>query len=52
MSSAPGVYAVGDVSMYPLKMYGGARARQEHVINARQTAGHAVKAIYGECTLT
>lgn len=43
-TSAPDVYAVGDVSTFPLKMYGELR-RVEHVDHARKSAEQAVKAI-------
>eukprot|EP00798_Chlamydomonas_sp_ICE-L_P019889 gene19889-26593_t len=41
------VYAIGDIATFALKMYEGAMLRQEHVTHARQSASHAVKAIYG-----
>eukprot|EP00798_Chlamydomonas_sp_ICE-L_P019364 gene19364-26012_t len=44
------VYAIGDVATFALKMYEGAMLRQEHVTHARQSASHAVKAIYGSTT--
>ncbi len=47
-TSVPGVYAIGDIATFPLKMYGGRPVRMEHVVNARQTAKHAVGAIYGD----
>lgn len=43
-TSAPDVYAVGDVSTFPLKTYGELR-RVEHVDHARKSAEQAVKAI-------
>ncbi|XP_077234195.1 monodehydroascorbate reductase-like [Tasmannia lanceolata] len=43
-TSVPNVYAVGDVSTFPLKMYKEMR-RVEHVDHARKSAEHAVKAI-------
>lgn len=46
-TSAEGVYAIGDIATFPLKMYGGRMARMEHVVNARQTAKHVVGAILG-----
>jgi len=42
-ASAEGVYAVGDVAAFPLAMDGGAVSRQEHVMNCRLSAYHAVK---------
>lgn len=44
-TSADGVYAIGDIATYPLKMYENRPERTEHVQNARETAAHAVKAI-------
>lgn len=46
-TSNPDVYAVGDIAAFPLTMYGGKVNRQEHVVNARLSAAHAVKAIFG-----
>lgn len=46
-TSVDGVYAVGDIATFPLKIYGNRPTRAEHVGNARQTASHAVKSIYG-----
>eukprot|EP00271_Cylindrocystis_brebissonii_P008710 TRINITY_DN23197_c0_g1_i1.p1 TRINITY_DN23197_c0_g1~~TRINITY_DN23197_c0_g1_i1.p1 ORF type:complete len:437 (+),score=96.66 TRINITY_DN23197_c0_g1_i1:196-1506(+) len=43
-TSAPDVYAVGDVAAFPLKIYGETR-RVEHVDHARKSAQQAVKAI-------
>ncbi|KAJ8423027.1 hypothetical protein Cgig2_016505 [Carnegiea gigantea] len=43
-TSAPDVYAVGDASTFPLKMYGELR-RVEHVDHARKSAEQVVKAI-------
>jgi monodehydroascorbate reductase (NADH) len=43
-TSVDGVYAVGDIATFPLKMYGGRPTRVEHVTNARMTAAHAVRA--------
>jgi len=43
-TSVPGVYAVGDVATFPMKLYGETR-RVEHVDHARKSAEHAVKAI-------
>ena len=44
-TSHPDVYAIGDVATFPLKMYGGALARQEHVANCRETGAHAAKVL-------
>lgn len=44
-TSVPGVYAIGDIATYPLKMYDNRPERTEHVQNARETAAHAVDAI-------
>ena len=44
-ASCPDVYAIGDVATFPLKMYGGALGRQEHVVNCRQTAAHVAKVL-------
>lgn len=41
-SSNPDVYAVGDVAAFPLKLTGQV-TRQEHVVNCRQTAAHAMR---------
>lgn len=43
-TSVPGVYAVGDVATFPLKLYDEMR-RVEHVDHARKSAEQAVKAI-------
>ncbi|XP_074570873.1 monodehydroascorbate reductase 3, cytosolic-like [Curcuma longa] len=43
-TSVGGVYAVGDVATFPLKLYNETR-RVEHVDHARKSAEHAVKAI-------
>lgn len=43
-TSVPGVYAVGDVATFPLKLYGELR-RVEHVDHARKSAEQAVKTI-------
>ncbi|XP_016450917.2 monodehydroascorbate reductase [Nicotiana tabacum] len=44
-TSIPGVYAVGDVATFPLKMYNDIR-RVEHVDHSRKSAEQAVKAIF------
>nr|ABO33631.1 monodehydroascorbate reductase [Ipomoea batatas] len=44
-TSVPGVYAVGDVVTFPLKLYNEQR-RVEHVEHARKSAEQAVKAIF------
>jgi thioredoxin reductase len=41
-TSVPGVYAIGDVATFPLKMYNELR-RVEHVDHARKSAEQAVK---------
>lgn len=41
-TSVPGVYAVGDVATFPLKLYNELR-RVEHVDHARKSAEQAVK---------
>jgi monodehydroascorbate reductase (NADH) len=46
-TSVDGVYAVGDIASFPLKMYGGRMARVEHVGHARSSAAHAVRAVCG-----
>lgn len=43
-TSAPDVYAVGDVATFPMKIYGDIR-RVEHVDHARKSAAQAVQAI-------
>ncbi|CAD5190957.1 unnamed protein product [Musa acuminata subsp. malaccensis] len=43
-TSVPGVYAVGDVATFPMKLYNDIR-RVEHVDHARKSAEQAVKAI-------
>ncbi|MQL98477.1 hypothetical protein Taro_031184 [Colocasia esculenta] len=43
-TSVPGVYAVGDMATFPLKLYNELR-RVEHVDHARKSAEQAVKAI-------
>lgn len=46
-ASVPGVYAVGDIAAFPLRMYGGRPARVEHVGHARASAAHAARAALG-----
>jgi monodehydroascorbate reductase (NADH) len=41
-TSVPGVYAIGDVATFPLKMYNELR-RVEHVDHSRKSAEQAVK---------
>lgn len=41
-STMPGVYAIGDISSFPLKPYGRV-TRMEHVTNARAQATHVVQ---------
>lgn len=43
-TSAPDVYAIGDLATFPMKMYGETR-RVEHVDHARKSAMQAVQAI-------
>uniref|UniRef100_A0A7S1XE02 monodehydroascorbate reductase (NADH) n=1 Tax=Compsopogon caeruleus TaxID=31354 RepID=A0A7S1XE02_9RHOD len=49
-TSAPGVYAIGDIATFPLKMYDGRMTRMEHVANARAMAEHVVQVIAGITT--
>eukprot|EP00177_Eucheuma_denticulatum_P002598 GFKZ01004662.1.p1 GENE.GFKZ01004662.1~~GFKZ01004662.1.p1 ORF type:complete len:502 (+),score=77.07 GFKZ01004662.1:81-1586(+) len=49
-TSVDGIYAVGDIATFPLKMYGGRPARMEHVQNARDSARHAVNAMVNKST--
>jgi len=46
-TSVPGVYAVGDVATFPMKIYNDVR-RVEHVDHSRKSAEQAVKAIKGK----
>eukprot|EP00179_Madagascaria_erythrocladioides_P002668 CAMPEP_0198314158 /NCGR_PEP_ID=MMETSP1450-20131203/4916_1 /TAXON_ID=753684 ORGANISM="Madagascaria erythrocladiodes, Strain CCMP3234" /NCGR_SAMPLE_ID=MMETSP1450 /ASSEMBLY_ACC=CAM_ASM_001115 /LENGTH=433 /DNA_ID=CAMNT_0044017197 /DNA_START=88 /DNA_END=1389 /DNA_ORIENTATION=+ len=46
-SSVPGVYAIGDIATFPLKMYGDRLTRMEHVAHARSSANHVVGALTG-----
>ncbi|KAH9775371.1 Monodehydroascorbate reductase [Citrus sinensis] len=43
-TSMPGIFAIGDVAAFPLKMYD-RTARVEHVDHARQSAQHCIKAL-------
>ncbi|KAK6935431.1 FAD/NAD(P)-binding domain [Dillenia turbinata] len=43
-TSVPGIFAIGDVAAFPLKMYDRI-ARVEHVDHARRSAKHCVKAL-------
>ncbi|KAL6182246.1 hypothetical protein ACLB2K_043669 [Fragaria x ananassa] len=43
-TSVPGIFAVGDVAAFPLKMYNRI-ARVEHVDHARRSAQHCIKAL-------
>uniref|UniRef100_A0A2P2L8B8 FAD/NAD(P)-binding domain-containing protein n=1 Tax=Rhizophora mucronata TaxID=61149 RepID=A0A2P2L8B8_RHIMU len=43
-ASIPGIFAIGDVAAFPLKMYDRI-ARVEHVDHARRSAQHCVKAL-------
>ena len=44
-TSVSGVYAVGDVATFPMKMYNEIR-RVEHVDHARKSAEQAVKVLF------
>ncbi len=46
-TSVDGVYAIGDIATFPLKMYNDRMVRVEHVVNARETAKHSVGAVLG-----
>ncbi|XVE64781.1 hypothetical protein DITRI_Ditri07aG0129400 [Diplodiscus trichospermus] len=50
-TSIPGIFAVGDVAAFPLKMYDRV-ARVEHVDHARRSAQHCVKALVSAQTHT
>ncbi|GMP96365.1 hypothetical protein CsSME_00045043 [Camellia sinensis var. sinensis] len=50
-TSVPGIFAIGDVAAFPLKMYGRI-ARVEHVDHARRSAQHCVKALLSSQTDT
>lgn len=50
-TSIPGIFAVGDVAAFPLKMYDRI-ARVEHVDHARRSAQHCVKALLSAQTHT
>lgn len=50
-SSVPGIFAVGDVAAFPLKIYDRI-ARVEHVDHARRSAQHCVKALLSAQTNT
>ncbi|XP_073303844.1 monodehydroascorbate reductase, chloroplastic/mitochondrial [Primulina huaijiensis] len=43
-TSVPGIFAIGDVAAFPLKIYNRS-ARVEHVDHARKSAQHCVKAL-------
>lgn len=43
-TSVKGVYAIGDIATFPLKMYSGHQVRMEHVQNCREMAAHVVNA--------
>ncbi|KAF3790996.1 Monodehydroascorbate reductase 5 [Nymphaea thermarum] len=45
-TSLPGIFAIGDVAAFPLKIYDRI-ARVEHVDHARKSAAHCVKALLG-----
>lgn len=44
-TSASGVYAIGDIAAFPLKLYEDKRTRMEHVQNCREMAEHVAKVI-------
>lgn len=48
LTSAPDIYAVGDVAAFPQIIYGSDHERQEHVQNARLSAAHAVSHMLGQ----
>ncbi|KAL2612468.1 hypothetical protein R1flu_024160 [Riccia fluitans] len=48
-TSSPGVYAIGDVAAFPLKIYN-RRTRVEHVDHARKSATHCVNALVKNST--
>ncbi|XAR70256.1 Monodehydroascorbate reductase (NADH) [Bertholletia excelsa] len=50
-TSCPGIFAIGDVAAFPLKIYDRI-ARVEHVGHARQSAQHCVKALLSAQTST
>ncbi|KAJ4839143.1 Monodehydroascorbate reductase, chloroplastic/mitochondrial [Turnera subulata] len=50
-TSIPGIFAIGDVAAFPLKMYDRI-ARVEHVDHARRSAQHCVKALVTAQTST
>ncbi|GFZ16448.1 monodehydroascorbate reductase 6 [Actinidia rufa] len=50
-TSVPGIFAIGDVAAFPLKMYD-RLARVEHVDHARRSAQHCVKALLSAQTHT
>ncbi|KAI9174573.1 hypothetical protein LWI28_019464 [Acer negundo] len=50
-TSIPGIFAIGDVAAFPLKMYDRV-ARVEHVDHARRSAQHCVKALLSSQTHT
>ncbi|KAJ8768496.1 hypothetical protein K2173_022588 [Erythroxylum novogranatense] len=50
-TSVPGIFAIGDVAAFPLKLYN-RMARVEHVDHARRSAQHCVKALLSAQTST
>ncbi|EEF51243.1 monodehydroascorbate reductase, chloroplastic/mitochondrial [Ricinus communis] len=50
-TNKPGIFAIGDVAAFPLKMYN-RTARVEHVDHARRSARHCVKALLSAQTST
>ena len=47
-TSDENVYAIGDVAAFPQKLENGTLTRQEHVVNCRQSAAHAMSSAMGE----
>lgn len=44
-TSVDGVYAIGDIATFPLKLYNDRPVRMEHVQNARDSASHVAKVV-------
>ncbi len=49
-SIVEGVYAMGDIANFPLKILGGQRSRMEHVQMARESAVHCMKSVVYDLT--
>lgn len=47
-TSVKGLYAIGDIATFPLKMYGDRQVRVEHVQNCRDMAKHVVDVVMGK----